>query len=127
MSYNNVAGSDQISIRSGNEIVFTKSGLYNVAFSAQLEKTDAGTSNYDVWFSLNSGYVANSNTQYTLTGNNAKQVATLNVLQPITASGQYLSINWQSANQDTRILAIGTQTGPTRPATPSVILTVWEI
>jgi hypothetical protein len=127
MNWDSTLDSYGISIRSGTDVTFTKSGLYNVQFSAQFEKTNAGSSDFDVWFSLNSGNIANSNTQWTLTGNNAKMVATLNILQNITASGQYVNINWNSANQDTRILYLPTQTSPTRPAIPSVILTVWEI
>jgi hypothetical protein len=127
MSLDNIVATNGISIRSGNEIVFTSSGLYNLQFSAQFEKTNAGTSDFDVWFSLNSGNIANSNSQYTLAGNNAKIIAALNFFQPITASGQYMSINWNSANQDTRILAIAAQTGPDRPGTPSVIVTVNKV
>ena len=127
MSLDNTVATNGISIRSGNEIVFTSSGLYNLQFSAQFEKTNAGTSDFDVWFSLNSGNIANSNSQYTLAGNNAKLIAALNFFQPITASGQYMSINWSSSNQDTRILAIAAQTGPDRPGIPSVIVTVNKV
>jgi hypothetical protein len=127
MSLDNTVATNGISIRSGNEIVFTSSGLYNLQFSAQFEKTNAGTSDFDVWFSLNSGNIANSNSQYTLAGNNAKLIAALNFFQPITASGQYMSINWSSANQDTRILAIAAQAGPDRPGIPSVIVTVNKV
>ena len=127
MTWNNVSDSYGISIRSGNEIVFTQSGMYNVQFSAQFDKTDAGSSDFDVWFSLNSGNISNSNTQWTMTGNNAKLVATLNFFQPITASGQYMSINWNSANEHTRILYLPSQINPTRPEIPSVIVTVNKV
>jgi len=127
MSLDNIVATNGISIRSGNEIVFTSSGLYNLQFSAQFEKTNAGTSDFDVWFSLNSGNIANSNSQYTLAGSNAKMIAALNFFQPITASGQYMSINWNSSNQDTRILAIAAQAGPDRPGIPSVIVTVNKV
>lgn len=127
MTLNNVPDSHGISLRSGNEIVFTQSGMYNIQFSAQFDKTDAGSQDFDVWFSLNSGNIANSNSQYTLAGNNAKMIAALNFFQPITASGQYMSINWSSANEHIRLLAIATQTGPDRPATPSVIVTVNKV
>jgi hypothetical protein len=127
MSLDNIVATNGISIRSGNEIVFTSSGLYNLQFSVQAEKTTAGTSDFDIWFSLNSGNIANSNTQITLTGNNAKNVAAWNFFQPITASGQYMSLNWSSAEQATRLLAIAAQTGPDRPGTPSVIVTVNKV
>jgi len=127
MSLDNIVATNGISIRSGNEIVFTSSGLYNLQFSAQFEKTNVGNSDFDVWFSLNSGNIANSNSQYTLAGSNSKMIAALNFFQPITASGQYMSINWNSANQDTRILAIAAQTGPDRPGVPSVIVTVNKV
>lgn len=127
MNWNNVPDSYGISLRSGNEIVFTQSGMYNVQFSAQFDKTDAGNDDFDVWFSLNSGNISNSNSRYTLAGSSAKMIAALNFFQPITASGQYMSINWSSADERTRILAIATQTGPDRPATPSVIVTVNKV
>lgn len=127
MNFDTVSDSNAISIRSGNEIVFTQSGMYNVQFSAQFDKADAGNDDFDVWFSLNSGNIANSNSQYTLAGNNAKMIAALNFFQPITASGQYMSLMWNSANEHTRLLYIATQTGPDRPATPSVIVTVNKV
>ena len=62
----------------------------------------------------------------TMPKNDAKLVASWNFIYDFNAN-DYLQIMWWSNDVDMRLYSEGTQTNPTRPAIPSVILTVWEL
>jgi hypothetical protein len=125
MRFNSTADSKTINVVNNN-IYVDFDGLYNIQFSAQLDKTDSGTDNVDIWLRYNGVDVSWSNTRVTLVGNNAKSVAAWNFYQPMTASS-YFNIMWSSADTNVRIYSQGTQSSPTRPSIPSVILTVDKI
>lgn len=128
MSYNTTAEGYGISINSlsQSQIVFQYAGTYSITFSAQIDKTDAGTDTFDVWLKTNGTNVANSNTRYTLDGNNAKTVAILNYIVSVNAN-DYVQFAWSSPDTAVRLYYEGAQTIPTRPAIPSVILTILQI
>jgi hypothetical protein len=115
-----------VSIVSNSRITITYSGVYNIQFSAQFDKTDSGTDAVEVWLCKNGNNVANSNTELTLAGNNAKIVAAWNWFVN-AAAGDYYEICWYSADAAVFINAIAAGTSPTRPAIPSLILTVNQI
>jgi hypothetical protein len=54
------------------------------------------------------------------------QVAALNFLTPIT-SGSYVELYWSKTTAQGELQAKGIQSTPTRPATPSLIVTVTQI
>jgi hypothetical protein len=60
MTLNNDEGSNGVSIVSGSQITTARTGLYNLQFSAQIEKTDAGTDEVEIWLTKNGAPVANS-------------------------------------------------------------------
>lgn len=126
MTFNSTQHSLGVSIVDGSKISVAIPGVYNLQFSAQLEKTDAGADTIDIWFRKNGADISQSNTRITLSGNNAKHVASWNYMDVLNA-GDYLQIAWSSADTDVRIYAEGAQTGPTRPGIPSIILTMNRI
>jgi uncharacterized membrane protein len=67
-----------------------------------------------------------SNGIVTLIGNGGKGIAAWNFVQTMTASS-YCQIYWSSGDTNLTIYAVGTQSSPTRPATPSIIVTVDKI
>jgi hypothetical protein len=125
MTYNNVVEANGISVRSGSNIVFGYPGTYNIQFSAQLEKTDGGSDDIDIWLKLNGANVLDSNTQITLPTNDAKGVAAWNWVLSV-ASGDYTEIAWYSADADLRLLAIN-KSGTIAPDVPSVIMTAVQV
>jgi hypothetical protein len=125
MLFNSTADSKTINVVNG-DVYVDYDGLYNIQFSAQLDKTDGGEDDIDIWLRYNGVDVPWSNTRIYLKGNNAKSVAAWNFYQPMTASS-YFNLMWSSADTDVRIYSEGTQSNPTRPAIPSVILTVDKI
>lgn len=126
MLLNSAQIQNTVTVVNGGDIYVDYSGMYNIQFSAQIEKTDSGTDNIDIWLRYNGVDVPWSNTRIFLTGNNAKQVAAWNFYQPMTASS-YFNIMWSSPDEQVRIYSEGTQSNPTRPAIPSIILTVDKI
>ena len=126
MTFNNTDLSYGVSIVSSSRITIANAGIYNLQFSAQLDKTDSGDDVVDIWFCKNGNIIANSNTQTTLIGNNGKHVASWNFFVN-AAAGDYYEICWTSADAGVFMNYVTAQSTPTRPAIPSVILTVNKI
>jgi hypothetical protein len=100
--------------------------VYNIQFSAQLDKTDSGDDVVDIWLCKNGSPVANSNTQTTLTGNNGKHVAAWNFFVN-AAAADYYELCWSSPDAAVFLNYVAAASSPTRPAIPSVILTVNKV
>jgi hypothetical protein len=117
-----------VSIAVGNisHIVIANPGVYNIQFSAQFAKTDSGQDTVSVWLAKDGVNVPDSCTDLDLNGNNARAVAAWNWLVNPTVANTYYQIYWSSADSNMSLLSIGARTGPTRPAVPSVILTVTQ-
>lgn len=126
MTFSNYWHQNSVTLVDSSKIQVTYDGIYNFDFSAQLEKSGGGNDDIDIWFRYNGQNIDFSNTRVTLQGNNAKSVASWNFIQSMTASS-YLQICWSSSDTGVSILSLGTQSSPTRPAIPSIILTVDKI
>ena len=104
-------------------------GLYNIQFSNQLGNTANSDVTFDIWFRQNGTNVTNSNTKFSLLkslGSGLYTAAALNFMANINA-GDYVEIMWSTDKATGQFEYLGTQTSPTRPATPSIILTVTQI
>jgi len=124
MSFPVVDLSEQVEVIDSNKLTFRKEGVYNVQFSAQFDKTDSGVDHVDVWFRKNGVNVPDSNTRVELDKNNAKMVASWNLLFDLSEN-DYVQICWSSEDPDMRLYyeaADGIQ-----PAIPSVIVTAFVI
>ena len=129
MKFNTTEHSSGVTINDTTQITMASEGFYNIQFSAQLDKTSNGTDDVSIWFRRNGDDIANSNTVITVTkqaGHNGRNVAAWNYVDYFTA-GQYLEIMWSGSDSTIRILAQETLSTPTRPSTPSVIVTVVQI
>jgi hypothetical protein len=118
--------SNGVSIVSNSRITIANAGIYNIQFSAQLDKTDSGDDAVDIWLCKNGSPVANTNTQTTLVGNNGKHVAAWNFFVN-AAAGDYYELCWCSADASVSLNYIASQSTPTRPSIPSLILTVNKV
>lgn len=102
-------------------------GVYNVQFSIQLVNTDSSVHDIDVWMRKNGSDVADSNSQFSVPSKHGAidghLIGALNLFIELAAD-EYVELMWSTADATTTIQYIGAQTGPVRPATPSVILTV---
>jgi hypothetical protein len=109
-------------------IYVENNGLYNIQFSAQLHTTSNESCDFSVWFAMTGSNIANSNTDFSIekVSGGGFQVAALNFLTPIT-SGSYVELYWSKTTANGQLQAKGVQSTPTRPATPSVIVTVTQV
>lgn len=126
-TFNNSDPSNNFVELSGNSIIKVESSnVYDIQFSAQIEKTDGGTDSVDIWLRKNGVNVPDTNTVLTLQGGNAKAVPAWNFVLPLEA-GDYIELAWHSADTAVRALYQSASTSPTRPAVPSIILTVTNV
>jgi hypothetical protein len=116
---------DGVSVSSDSRISVSRTGTYNIQFSAQLAKTDGGNDTMDIWLRVNNVDVAWTNTEVTISSTQ-RLVAAWNFMIALEA-GNYFELMYSSADIRTEILAKPAQTGPTRPGIPSVILTVQQV
>ena len=126
MTYNTTDLSNGVSIVSNSRITMANAGVYNIQFSAQLDKTDSGDDTVQIWICKNGNMVANSNTETTLVGNAGKHVAAWNWFVN-AAAGDYFEICWHSIDTSVFINYIAAASSPSRPAIPSIIVTVNKI
>jgi hypothetical protein len=94
-------------------------GVYNIQFSAQLDKTDSGADEVVIWLRKNGINLTDTATTITLIGNNGKQVAAWNWFVN-SAANDYYQIIWQSADTAVRLFA---EPLDGHPGIPSVIVT----
>jgi hypothetical protein len=110
-------------------ITFSTDGVYNVAFSLQLGKSDSGTDVVTIWLVQNGDNVPWSSTDLFLTDADLKSrtVAAWNFFVSATAGDTIQLMIAASNDLRTSILAAPAQTNPVRPAIPSTILTVNQV
>jgi hypothetical protein len=125
-TYNTTVESSGISIQNSSEIHFDYAGVYNIQFSAQVDKTDAGADDIEIWLSQNGSNLPWSLTTIELNGNNSEYVAAWNFFVTVD-DGDYVQLLWHSIDTDMRILTRATQSNPDRPAIPSIILTANQV
>jgi hypothetical protein len=120
--------SQGVNLVSGSRITIANTGLYNIQFSSQLHTTVNQAVDFSIWFAMTGSNISNSNTDYTIEkiAGGGYQVAALNFLTRI-ASGSYIELKYSKTTLEGQLQAKGTQSTPSRPATPSIILTVTQI
>jgi hypothetical protein len=111
-----------------SRIYVKHSGIYNVQFSAQLHTTANEACDFSVWFAMTGSNIMDSNTDYSIekVSGGGYAVAALNYLTHIQ-SGSYIELYYSKTTANGQIQAKGTQSTPTRPATPSIIVTVTQV
>ncbi len=119
--------SNGISVASNSRITVKSYGIYNVQFSFQFVNTDTQIQDVDVWFAKNGTNIANSNSQFSIPnshgGVDGHLIAAMNFWVELEAN-DYIEIMWRTTSTAVSIQQIPAQTSPTRPATPSAIVTV---
>jgi|694.fasta_scaffold80110_2 hypothetical protein len=125
MRLNSVYGSSndtQYAIKKNTDRIYiTQTGVYNIAFSAQLDKTGGGADNVFIWIRVNGQNVAHSATKIVIDGPNNEIVAAWNWVLTL-ANKDYIELAWQSPDTDVVLLAV--PASGNIPEIPSVILTV---
>lgn len=128
MTLNTTVSADGISVTNNSRVTFATAGVYNLQFSAQIQKSDAGTDTIDLWLAKNGQNVPDSNSQLVLTqsGIDSRTVASWNFMFDADA-GDYVELMWSSPDTNISILSLIAQSNPQRPSIPSLILTVNQV
>lgn len=95
--------------------------VYNVQFSAQVDKTAGGVGLVWVWLRKNGVNVPDSAGQIRVQGNNAEILAAWNYVIELNA-GDYIELMWEV--DDTSVILLAEVASAVHPSVPSVILTV---
>lgn len=133
MKFQSVDISNNISViidGSGNPTRITpaESGVYNIQFSAQIQRTTGGASaTIDIWFRQGGVDIPNSNTSVNIQANAGYLVAAWNLFTfiDVDAANPYVEIMW--ATTDTAVSLQQQASNAVHPATPSVIVTVNKV
>jgi hypothetical protein len=106
-----------------SRIYVDRPNVYNVQFSAQLDKTAGGVGLVWIWLRKNGVNVADSAGQIRLQGNNAEILAAWNYVIQLNA-GDYIELMWEVDN--TSVILLADPASAVHPSIPSVILTVTD-
>jgi len=118
-----------VSVVDNSKFTFLSGGTYNMAFSAQLIKTaGAGTYTISIWLRLNGVDVLDSTGDVVLIGTAGSSpiIAAWTYLINVNA-GDYVELVWSSDNVDSKLYSIPTRTNPTRPISPSLIVSLIQL
>jgi hypothetical protein len=114
----------------GSWIKFDNAGTYNIAFSAQLQKTGGSGATISIWLQKKNGTVSNldyTNTNVGLGNNSTELVAAWNFFVDVQA-GDQIRLAWHTT--DTAAVIEGklpVSNGVSIPGIPSVIVTVNQV
>ena len=128
ITFNTVDYESNIVLQSSSQLKVTYAGLYNIQFSFQLSNLANSTEDADIWFRVNGTDIPKSNSIFGLAPRKNSSdpyhvIAAMNFFVSLVAN-DYVQIMWRASNTAITIKAQGTQTSPTRPATPSAIVTM---
>lgn len=127
VTFNTTDFSNGVSVTNSSRLTVKSYGIYNIQFSIQFANTDTQIQDVDIWFRRNGTDIANSNSRFSIPnshgGTDGHLIAAMNFWVEL-APNDYAEIMWRTTNTTVSIQQIPAQTSPTRPATPSAIVTV---
>jgi len=125
MTFNTTDAANGISIGSPtSRIVVDNQGVYNIQFSAQLDKTSGAAAVIHIWLRKNGTNVPNTTSRVVIQGTAAELVAAWNFIIQLEPTN-YVELMWESNDADVVLLAASATS--VYPAIPSVICTVTQV
>ena len=116
--------SNQVSIANSSHIVVANSGIYNIQFSLQIDKSQGSLAHVYIWLKKNGVDVPNSASEIAVQGTASEAIAAWNFVVSASAN-DYYELMWSSTDDHIQIKA-RTASGVV-PAIPSIILTVVSV
>ena len=128
VTFNTTDFSNGVTLASGSRITVADAGIWNCQFSIQVKNTTNDTQDIEIWFRKNGTNIANSNSRFNLSprkssGDPSHTIAALNFFVSMNST-DYLEIMWRVSDVGVSIEHYAAGTSPTRPATPSAIVTM---
>ena len=131
---NNPNGANGIELRDGSKITFLHPGTYDIQLSFQFVNTSNNANSpqeINIWFRQNGTDIDYSNSRLSIPTRhgsiNGHAIAALNLVVTTTTNNEYVQIMWQTDNTTITMETLPADTTPTRPVTPSVIITAQQI
>ena len=120
--------SSGVTLSNSSRINVKNAGVYNIQFSIQFKNTTNDSQDADVWFRKNGTDIDKSNSRFGFAprksaGNPYHTIGSLNYFVELAAN-DYVQLMWRVSSTGVSIEQHPADTSPTRPAVPSVILTV---
>ena len=124
MTFNTVDLSVGVTVGSPTSRIYVdRPNVYNIQFSAQVDKTAGGVALVWVWLRKNGVNVPDSAGQIRIQGNNAEILAAWNYIIQLNA-GDYIELMWEVDN--TSVILLAEAASAVHPSVPSIILTVTD-
>ena len=125
MTFTTTDAANGVSIGSPtSRIVVDNQGVYNVQFSAQLDKTSGAAAVIHIWLRKNGTNVPNTASRVVIQGSSAEVVAAWNFLIQLDATN-YVELMYEA--DDTNVVLLAASATSVYPAIPSVICTVTQV
>ena len=128
VTFNTTDFSNGVTMASGSRITVADAGIWNCQFSIQMKNTTNDTQDAEIWFRKNGTNIDNSNSRFNLSprkssGDPSHIIAALNFFVSMNST-DYIEIMWRVSDVGVSIEHYAAGTSPTRPATPSAIVTM---
>ena len=128
VTFNTTDYSNGVYVSNSSRLNVRNYGIYNIQFSFQFKNTSNDGQDVDIWFRKNGTDVAGSNSKFYLparksTGDPSHLIAAMNYVLEMNAN-DYVQVMWRVSNTGVSLEQYPTDTSPTRPATPSTIITM---
>ena len=116
--------SNQVSIANSSHIIVANSGVYNIQFSLQIDKTQGSQAHIYIWLKKNGVDVPNSASEVSVQGTLSETIAAWNFVVASNAN-DYYELMWSATDIHIRLKAVSAN--GVVPAIPSVIVSVVSV
>ena len=130
LTYNQPVITQGIEVRNGGELWFEQAGQYLVTFTLQVSNRSNAVQEFEVWAAYNGTNYLLSNTRFDIPARKSSDIwahvvpAITGIFTVADPTAEYLTIKWWASSVDVFLEHYPVNTSPTRPAIPSVIMTI---
>jgi hypothetical protein len=130
LTYNQPVITQGIRVENTDEIWFEQAGQYLVTFTLQVSNRSNAVQEFEVWAAYNGTNYPLSNTRFDIPARKSSDIwahvvpAITGIFTVSDPSAEYLTIKWWASSVDVFLEHYAANTNPTRPAIPSVIMTI---
>ena len=130
ITINSSDGHDGVTVVDGSKITFENKAIYNVAVSIQLTNTDTAIQDATFWYRKNGTDIDFSGSKVSVPNSHGGTPGNLIFYVDLSVSanaGDYVQLVWCTTSTQVSLANIAAAGSPTRPACPSVIVTVVQV
>lgn len=124
------ANNDGVTVVSGSRLTVSTGGVYNICTSIQFQNADTSIHDATFWFRKNGTDIANSSSYISVPnshGGTPGNIVSYVDLPVKLAAGDYVELAWCTNSTNITLATIPSPGSPTRPVSPSVLVTVHQI